>query len=329
MLSSVSAALHPFASCRSLQRRLSTSQKIHFKNMTTATDWNKRQLMAEFVATSTFVWAGCGAAVAANQLTESGAIFDASALTAISIAFGLTISVLAYSVGYISGGHMNPAVTLSFMILRLQSVSAGLLYMLAQFAGASFGALVLWGCTASLAGGSGYGPAFGLGVNIVAPNVSSGSAFLIELMGTFLLVFTVLHVAVHNKSTAGNVAPIAIGWAVLVAHLVSIPFTGCGINPARSFGPMIVDTIGGMGGIVWARGFWVFYTAPFVGSTVAALTYKFIFCEEDGVNVKVKDLVEEAAKKKNDALEKTDRTEPEPDDLEMQETNSGETVDME
>lgn len=292
------------------------------------TDWNKRQLMAEFVATSTFVWAGCGAAVAANQLTLNGAIFDAGALTAISIAFGLTISVLAYSIGHISGGHINPAVTLSFMILRLQSISSGLLYMLAQFAGAFLGALILWGCTASLDDGSGYGPAFGLGVNIVSPLVSSGSAFLIELMGTFLLVFTVLHVAVHNKSTAGNVAPIAIGWAVLVAHLVSIPFTGCGINPARSFGPMIVDTIGGMGGIVWARGWWVFYTAPFVGSTVAALTYKFIFCEKDDV----KDAIEEAAKKKNEALEKANR--PEADDLEMQVTSmqvtsSGETVDME
>jgi glycerol uptake facilitator-like aquaporin len=72
-------------------------------------------------------------------------------------------------------------------------------------------------------------------------------------MGTYLLVFTVLHAAVHSK------------WAVLVAHLVLVPFTGCGINPARSFGPMIVDTIGGLASNVWIRGWWVFYTAPFVG----------------------------------------------------------------
>mmetsp|Transcript_13175 Transcript_13175/g.19729 ORF Transcript_13175/g.19729 Transcript_13175/m.19729 type:complete len:315 (-) Transcript_13175:49-993(-) len=313
-----------------------------------ATDWNKRQLMAEFVATSTFVWAGCGAAVATNRWTEKGAIFDAGALTAISIAFGLTISVLAYGIGHISGGHINPAVTLSFMVLRLKSITAGLLYMLAQFAGATLGAFILWGCTASLtehcdderdsdgnlpgdingvcsssakADGSGYGPPFGLGVNMVAPRVSTGSAFLIEMMGTFLLVFTVLQVAVHNKSTAGNVAPIAIGWAVLIAHLVLIPFTGCGINPARSFGPMIVDTIGGMD--VWVRGCWVFYTAPFIGSAVAALTYKFIFCEEGDV----KDAVEEAAMKKNDDLEKANR--PEIDDLELQPNRTGETEDME
>ena len=239
-----------------------------------------------------------------------------SALVGISLAFGITISVLAYGIGHLSGGHINPAVTFSFMVLKLQSVKAGLLYMLAQFSGAFLGALILWGCSSSLTAfcynesfdgvadgsivsgvckasalpdGSGYGPAFGLGVNSVGPRVSSGSAFLIESMGTYLLVFTVLHAAVHSKSTAGNAAPIAIGWSVLVAHLVLIPFTGCGINPARSFGPMIVDTIGGLGHIVWVRGWWVFYTAPFVGAGFAAATYKFLFEEKDEVAESKKD----------------------------------------
>jgi MIP family channel proteins len=247
-------------------------------------------------------------------------IHNISALVGISLSFGLTISVLAYGIGHLSGGHINPAVTFSFMVLKLQSIKAGLLYMLAQFSGAFLGALILWGCSSSLTAfcynespdgvidgsvisgvckasalpdGSGYGPAFGLGVNQVGPRVSSGSAFLIECMGTYLLVFTVLHAAVHSKSTAGNAAPIAIGWAVLVAHLVLIPFTGCGINPARSFGPMIVDTIGGLGHIVWIRGWWVFYTAPFVGAGFAAATYKFLFEEKDEV----------AASKKDDDLE--------------------------
>ena len=274
---------------------------------------------------------------------------DAGALTAIATAFGLASSVLVYGIGHVSGGHINPAVTLGFMILRLQSIPAGLLYMLAQFSGAFFGALILWGCTLSLTDhcaderdadvrfwddfngvcsssvkpdGSGYGPAFGLGVNIVNPRVSSGSAFLIELMGTFLLVFTVLQVAVHNKSSAGNVAPIAIGWAEFVAHLVLIPFTRCSINPARSFGPMIVDTIGGMASTVWQRGWWVFYTAPFVGSTLAALTYKFIFSEE-----KENDAAdEEAAKKKNDDVIKDKMVDVE--DLELQQNATGETAEL-
>merc|ERR1712232_924741 len=73
----------------------------------------------------------------------------------------------------------------------------------------------------------------------------------------------------------------AIGWSVLLAHIVLIPFTGCGINPARSFGPMIVDSIGGLSGSAWVRGWWVYYTAPFVGSALAALTYMFIFDESE------------------------------------------------
>jgi len=268
----------------------------------TAEKIDARSLWAEFLATALFVWAGCGAAVASNRWTE-GTAFDAGALVSISLAFGLTISVLIYGIGFISGGHINPAVTFSFMLLKLRSVKVGLLYMLAQFAGATFGALVLWGCVSSLTshcdedieGGAndvsgvckasekssgGYGPAFGLGVNVVGPKVSLGSAFLIEVVGTYLLVFTVLLSAVHSKSTAANAAPIAIGWAVLVAHLVMIPFTGCGINPARSFGPMIVDLMGGLN--FWIRGCWVFYTAPFVGSLLASLTFKYLFEVEFG-----------------------------------------------
>lgn len=82
-------------------------------------------------------------------------------------------------------------------------------------------------------------------------------------MGTFLLVWTVLFTAVSKVSIAGNLAPIAIGWSVMLAHLVLIPFTGCGINPARSFGPHIVIIMAGQK--AGAAGWWIFYTAPFVG----------------------------------------------------------------
>jgi aquaporin PIP len=104
---------------------------------------------------------------------------------------------------------------------------------------------------------------FNVGMNSVTPSVPSGSAFLGEAMGTFLLVFTVIMTAVHPKSIAQNIAPIAIGWSVLLAHLVLIPLTGCGINPARSLGPMLV--VLAAGGKAGLTGWWVFYTAPFVG----------------------------------------------------------------
>lgn len=122
-------------------------------------------------------------------------------------------------------------------------------------------------------------PPFNLGSNVVSESLGSGSAFLIETMGTFLLVWTVMMTAVHKKSIAGNIAPIAIGWSVLLAHLVLVPFTGCGINPARSAGPHVVSAVAGS--FVGYRGVWVFYTAPFVGAGAAALLTSFIFGLDD------------------------------------------------
>lgn len=201
----------------------------------------------------------------------------------IAIAFGFGISVLIYGIGHISGGHINPAVTLAFMALGKQSPVAGLLYMASQFFGAVIGSFIVWGgsagltsgcddesyvdgvCASSLKSNGDYGPAFNIGINTVNARLSLGGAFLLELVGTYLLVITVMLAAVHVKSTAGNCAPIAIGWAVMLCHINLVPFTGCGINPARSFGPMIVDSIGGLSSNVWIRGWWIYYTAPFVG----------------------------------------------------------------
>merc|ERR1712194_817371 len=136
-------------------------------------------------------------------------------------------------------------------------------------------------CAGSLLEGGGYGPAYNLGLNTVNEHVHVGCAFLLELTGTFILVVTVLNSAVSAKSAAGNAAPMAIGWAVLIVHINLIPYTGCGINPARSLGPMVVDSLGGAATSVWVRGAWVYYTAPFVGSLLAAATYKYVFEEPD------------------------------------------------
>ena len=146
-------------------------------------------------------------------------------------------------------------------------------------------------------------PPFKLGSNEVSGSMGTGSAFLIETMGTFLLVWTVMMTAVHKKSIAGNMAPIAIGWSVLMAHLVLLPFTGCGINPARSAGPHVVSAIAGS--FVGYRGVWVFYTAPFVGAGAAALLTSIIFGLDEDEEVEeaeefidaksVDDMSEEAA----------------------------------
>lgn len=261
-------------------------------------DWTFKQLAAEFMAMILFVWIGTGAAVSTNFWAEGGGA-DPGRLLTIAVAFGFGITVLAYGIGDISGGHINPAVTFAFMGLGKMSPVAGLLYMLSQFAGAVIGSFIVWGCTiglTSICEGSddsvttdgicsqsyfdgNHGPAFLIGVNTVSTRITLMSAFLLELMGTYLLVITVLNSAVHPKSSAGNAAPMAIGWSVMLAHIILIPFTGCGINPARSFGPMVVDSIGGMSEQVWIRGVWIYYVAPFVGAGLAAATYKLIFEE--------------------------------------------------
>lgn len=255
-----------------------------------ANDWTFRQLAAEFVAMILFVWIGTGSAVSSGMWTTGD---DPARLLTIAVAFGIGISVLAYGIGHISGGHINPAVTLAFMALGDISYVKGILYMVVQFTGAVIGSFVVWGCAAGLTDtcdefsqapvclASGAGPAFKLGLNEVAATTSIGSAFLLELVGTYLLVITVLNSARDKNSGAGNCAPTAIGWSVLLCHINLIPFTGCGINPARSFGPMIVDSIAGISGDVWIRGTWVYYVAPFVGSLLAAATYKFILQSPD------------------------------------------------
>jgi len=251
-----------------------------------------RAVVAEFIATALFVWIGCGSAVAAIYNRNSGE--NDSALIVIASGFGFAIAVLAYAIGHISGGHMNPAVTLSFLVLRIQEPIQCLFYIIAQCLGAIFGSILLWGCVASLDSvcqdhdhykactvkddGS-AGPYLGLGANGFNNGVSTGSAFLLEAIGTYLLVFTVLHSAVHKKSNAENAAPIAIGWSVFLAHLVLVPFTGCGINPARTLGPFVVNSFVGVS--FWRKGTWVYFIAPLVGSLMASATYNFIFDDRD------------------------------------------------
>lgn len=277
-------------------------------------DWTTRQLAAEFMATTLFVWIGTGAAVSSNFWTEGGGA-DPGRLLTIAMAFGVGITVLAYGIGHISGGHINPAVTFAFMGLGKMSPVAGILYMVAQCIGAIFGSFIVWGCVVGITDGceegefgdgvcagslrdnGSYGPAYAIGVNSVSPRLNVGSAFLLELVGTYLLVITVLNSAVSPKSGAGNAAPIAIGFSVLLAHIVLVPFTGCGINPARSLGPMVVDSIGGLGSSAWVRGAWVYYVAPFVGAGCAAATYKFVFeeSEEPAADEEGKEVEAEAA----------------------------------
>jgi MIP family channel proteins len=209
---------------------------------------------------------------------------QASFLIATALAFGLGITVLVYTIAPISGGHINPAVTTALMLLGDISPFNALAYIGIQMMAAVLGASIVWGSmkndiTRDIQGGD---PPFLIGVNALNSGTSNASAFLLEMLGTYLLMITVCMTAVSKNSIAGNVAPIAIGLSVLLAHLTLIPFTGCGINPARVFGPMVI--IKAIGLSIDYHGWWVYYTAPFVGSALAAGTYKFVFTLPEDVD---------------------------------------------
>lgn len=235
---------------------------------------------AEFVAMTLFVFIGCGSVVGAQE----GVSPVPATRHDIAMAFGMGILVLAYAVAPFSGGQINCAVTLGLVILGECTPAQGLANFLAQMIGSVFGATLVYSISHHLynrADYTGYPTAsdFTLGANSVNtvdlasgtdhPAFGIGNAFIVEFMGTFLLMFVVCTTALYKKNAAGNNGCIAIGFAVYLAHVVCIPISGCGINPTRSFGPSLIANS-------WDD-HWIYWIAPLLGSSCAAALYKFVF----------------------------------------------------
>ena len=222
-----------------------------------------RKLAAELLGTALLVYFGVGVATLSFGFGATGSSFSAG-VVATALAFGLTLLVLAYSLGPISGCHVNPAVTIGALLAGRIGLTDAIGYWIAQFAGGILGALLLWGtfqsspmysrATTGL-GTDGWGPASHI-------HVGAGGAFLAEVVLTALFVFVILQVTstTANPVTAG----VVIGLALTVVHLIGIPITGTSVNPARSLGPAII--VGGTA----VRQVWLFIVAPLVGGVVAA-----------------------------------------------------------
>lgn len=225
-----------------------------------------KKYIAEFIGTLVLVVFGCGSAVAANTLLGNagqGAVPLAFSTLLIAFAFGLSIVAMAYSIGNISGCHINPAVSLAMFISKKLDSKDFIGYLVAQFAGAIAGAgimVVIFGSNVSL-GTNGFGEASALGV-------SAGVAFLVEVILTFVFITAILGVTskTENASTTGLV----IGLTLTLVHILGIPFTGTSVNPARSFGPALLA-----GGAALSQ-VWVFILAPLVGAALAAVVYNFL-----------------------------------------------------
>jgi MIP family channel proteins len=231
-----------------------------------------RAVFAEFIATMLFVFIGVGAVVmVVGALPLSGGgdvtgvitVDPGSALIAIAIAHGLAIAVLVAATARISGGHVNPAVTFAAVVTGRMKAGPGVLYVAAQLLGAVIGTLLIdWVVTDQVAGNLGAH-----GINEAALQ-STGAGVVVEAILTFILVFTVFAVAMDPRGPA-NLAPIAIGLAVLIDHFVGVPLTGASMNPARSFGPALVAN-------EWDDQ-WVYWVGPLLGGALAGLVYYFVY----------------------------------------------------
>ncbi|HEV7714186.1 MAG TPA: aquaporin Z [Steroidobacteraceae bacterium] len=222
-----------------------------------------RRLAAEFLGTFWLVLGGCGSAVLAAAFPQVGI-----GLLGVSLAFGLTVLTMAFAIGHISGCHLNPAVTLGLWAGGRVPASDILPYIISQVVG---GILAAWILLMIASGNGGDDIAGGLASNGFGEHSPGGyglgSAILTEIVMTFFFL-TVILGSTDRRAPAGF-APIAIGLALTLIHLISIPVTNTSVNPARSTGPAVI--VGG-----WALGqLWVFWVAPIVGALLAGAVYRW------------------------------------------------------
>ncbi len=225
-----------------------------------------KKLLAEFLGTLILVVIAVGVATESFGFKLFGLSY-AAGVVATALAFGLVLVALVYAIGPISGCHVNPAVTLGFISAGRMKLVEGVSYLVAQFAGGIVGAYLLyWMFTTSPLyhkgiqglGTDGYGKQSHL-------LVSQGGAFLIEVVLTAIFVTVVLF-ATHKAAIKGATG-VAIGFGLVIVHLIGIPLTGTSVNPARSLGPALV-----VGGTALSQ-VWVFIVAPLVGAVIAAFIH--------------------------------------------------------
>lgn len=228
-----------------------------------------KKLIAELLGTGFLVFFGAGAALACFGFGVTGSSVAAGAALT-GLIFGLVLMAIVYAIGDISGAHVNPAVTLGFLLSKRIPARDAIGYWIAQVVGGIIGALVLWGIahgspkyTASMGlGANGYGKASAIGLG-------AAGAFGLEIVMTCLFVLVVL-AATRNPKNA-LVVGIPIGWALGLVNLMGIPFDGTSVNPARSIGPAL------FAGSAALKQLWVFIVAPLIGGVAAALLFRFFF----------------------------------------------------
>eukprot|EP00455_Lapot_gusevi_P046815 TRINITY_DN622_c0_g1_i2.p1 TRINITY_DN622_c0_g1~~TRINITY_DN622_c0_g1_i2.p1 ORF type:complete len:279 (+),score=118.02 TRINITY_DN622_c0_g1_i2:62-898(+) len=223
-------------------------------------------MLAEFIGSACFIFIACGAALTTVSFKSAGMM-----QIGIALSFGWTIIVIAWSIGHISGGHLNFAVTFSFVILRKITVLRGIMYFLGQF----FGGLVGIGMLKMLAPYSFNASCFA--ANTLQVDIRPGQALVVEIILTGFLLFVVNAAADASKSNQTFV-PVAIGMAITACHLLGLPITGCSINPTRSFASAVAaSTIPECK--PWDN-HWIFWIGPLAGGAGASILYEYVFLND-------------------------------------------------
>lgn len=219
-----------------------------------------RKYLAEMLGTMVLVLMGCGSAVFAGTIQP----FAAVGTLGVAFAFGLSVVAMVYTIGKISGCHINPAITLGMLVAKKISAKDASMYMVFQVIGAILGSAILYilakdsGSTTTLTGANSY--------TDLLP------AFVAETVFTFIFLLVVF--GVTSKGAENAFAGLAIGLALVLIHIVCIPITGTSVNPARSIGPALFQ-----GGEALSQ-LWLFIVAPFLGAIIAAFTWRALDTEK-------------------------------------------------
>ncbi|RVW97312.1 Aquaporin PIP2-7 [Vitis vinifera] len=233
------------------------------------TQWSLyRAIIAEFIATLLFLYITVLTVIGYKSQSDTDPCGGVGIL-GIAWAFGGMIFILVYCTAGISGGHINPAVTFGLFLARKVSLVRALMYMIAQCLGAICGVGLVKAFQSSL-----YNR-YGGGANELAVGYNKGVGLGAEIIGTFVLVYTVFSATDPKRNARDShvpvLAPLPIGFAVFMVHLATIPITGTGINPARSFGAAVIYN----NDKAWDD-HWMFWVGPFIGAAIAAFYHQYI-----------------------------------------------------
>jgi MIP family channel proteins len=233
-----------------------------------------RAVLTEFIATTLFIFIGLGSVIASNKSINDNS--EGSALVTISFCFGLGLSAMISVSAPISGGQLNPALTFGLCVIKQIELFKAILFIIAQILGG-----ILAAALALAVYPDRNAEAVKLGLTTLAAGVSVGNGVGIEIILTFIFVFTACSTAElpEDSHHVRRFAPLAIGFAVVCCNMIGVPFTGTGINPARTFGPAVVSNY-------WAN-HWVYWVGPLIGAVLATVIYDFLYIRSRKIGKKI------------------------------------------